>query len=99
MAEERSIQPKLSLFLSLGEVLNSQIPAAGLRVSETARASATRWRRKRPPPQAKYIFVISAKRSIRVRAFRTHSWILVAPFFTGLSMSRKGQCERSVADE
>jgi hypothetical protein len=23
----------------------------------------------------------------------------LAPFFTGLSMSRKGQCERSVGDE
>ena len=50
-------------------------------------------------PQAKYIFVISAKRSIRVRALRTTAGFQLAPFFTGLSMSRKGQCERSVCDE
>jgi hypothetical protein len=78
----RSVASSQSLvFLSLGEVLNSQIPAAGLRVPETARASATRWRRKGPSPQAKCVFVFSPKRSIPVRALRTHSWISVGPVF------------------
>ena len=78
MAEEGSIQPKLSFFFHLERFSIPKYRQLAY-ASETARPSVTRWRRKRPPPQAKYIFVFSVERSIRVRALQTPSRISVGP--------------------